>query len=71
MIKKYLLHIQPIYHSKERRIKAHTFLCMLAYYVVLELKKRLRELFSENGSGRDYKQTLEETFRKLKEIKLG
>lgn len=71
IIKKYLLHIQPIYHSKEIRIKAHAFLCMLAYYVVLELKKRLNELFLENSNGRNYKWTLEKIFRELRKIKLG
>jgi len=70
MIKKCLLSIQPVYHWKEKRIRTHTFLCMLAYYVVLEFKKRLGGLFSENECGRNYKWTLEEILRKLKEIKL-
>jgi transposase len=27
------LHVRPIYHYNEERVRAHVFLCMLAYYV--------------------------------------
>ena len=27
------LEIRPIYHHLEERVRAHVFLCMLAYYV--------------------------------------
>lgn len=71
IIKTSLLRIRPIYHWKGNRIKAHAFLCMLSYYVVLELKNRLRELFSENGTGNGYKWTLEGILEQLKNIKIG
>jgi hypothetical protein len=38
------LEIRPIYHHLETRVRAHVFLCMLAYYVAFELKERLGPL---------------------------
>jgi len=38
------LEIRPIYHHLEDRVRAHIFLCMLAYYVTYELTSRLRSL---------------------------
>ena len=38
------LEIRPIYHHLEDRVRAHIFLCMLAYYVTYELTERLRSL---------------------------
>jgi len=38
------LEIRPIYHHLEDRVRAHIFLCMLAYYVSYELTQRLTSL---------------------------
>lgn len=38
------LEIRPIYHYLEERVRAHVFLCMLAYYLTFELKERLAPL---------------------------
>lgn len=38
------LEIRPIYHHLEDRVRAHVFLCMLAYYVAFSLKERLAPL---------------------------
>lgn len=35
------LQIRPIHHHLEPRVRAHIFLCMLAYYVTFELARRL------------------------------
>jgi len=35
------LEIRPIHHHLEPRVRAHIFLCMLAYYVTFELAERL------------------------------
>ncbi len=35
------LHVRPIYHWLDERIKAHVFLCMLSYYVEWHMRKRL------------------------------
>jgi transposase len=42
------LHIRPIYHWKDDRIKSHVFLCMLAYYVEWHLRGALRELLFDD-----------------------
>jgi len=38
------LEIRPIHHHLETRVRAHIFLCMLAYYVTFELAQRLTPL---------------------------
>jgi hypothetical protein len=38
------LEIRPVYHHLEDRVRAHIFLCMLAYYVSYELTQRLVSL---------------------------
>jgi hypothetical protein len=38
------LEIRPIHHYLETRVRAHAFLCMLAYYVSFELQQRLTSL---------------------------
>ncbi len=38
------LEIRPIYHHLEDRVRAHIFLCMLAYHVSYELTQRLTPL---------------------------
>lgn len=35
------LHIRPIYHRLSDRVRAHVFLCFLAYYVIWHMKKAL------------------------------
>jgi hypothetical protein len=38
------IEIRPIHHHLETRVRAHVFLCMLAYYISFELQARLPEL---------------------------
>ena len=38
------IEIRPIHHHLEDRVRAHAFLCMLAYYVAFELHQRLTPL---------------------------
>jgi len=38
------IEIRPIHHHLEDRVRAHAFLCMLAYYVAFELHARLAPL---------------------------
>ena len=42
------LKVRPIYHYKSDRVKAHIFLCMLAYYVEWHLKQLLAPLLFED-----------------------
>ena len=42
------LHVRPIYHWKDDRIRAHVFLCMLAYYLEWHLRGALAELLFDD-----------------------
>ena len=42
------LHIRPIRHWNNDRIRAHVFLCMLAYYVEWHMRDALRELIFDD-----------------------
>jgi transposase len=48
------LQVRPIFHHLERRVKAHLFICMLAYYVEFHLRQAWQELLyhDEGGSQR-------------------
>jgi len=46
------LHVRPIHHRLEERVRAHVFLCMLAYYVEWHMRKALAPLlFAEDDPG--------------------
>jgi hypothetical protein len=42
------LKVRPIYHRLEERVKAHVFLCMLAYYVEWHMRKALSPLLFDD-----------------------
>jgi hypothetical protein len=44
------LQIRPIHHHLEDRVRAHAFICMLAYYVSFELHQRLTPLLFTDES---------------------
>jgi|GEM_PF-2696707 len=41
-------HIDPIRHWNDDRIRAHVFLCMLAYYVEWHMRDALRKLIFDD-----------------------
>ncbi len=43
------LHIRPIRHWNDDRIRAHVFLCMLAYYVEWHMRDALREILFDDA----------------------
>ena len=48
-LKRTTMQIRPVYHHLEDRVKAHVFLCMLAYYVEHHMRRALRPLlFAED-----------------------
>ncbi len=49
------LRVRPIYHYLANRVKAHVFLCMLAYYVEWHMRQRLTPMLFDD----DDKQTAE------------
>ncbi len=42
------LHVRPIYHRLPERVRAHVFLCMLAYYVEWHMRERLAPLLFDD-----------------------
>jgi len=42
------LHVRPIFHYSEARVRAHVFLCMLAYYVEWHLRERLKPILFDD-----------------------
>ena len=44
------LEMRPIHHKKDERIRAHVFLCMLAYYLLWHFLERLEPLFAKQDA---------------------
>ena len=42
------LHVRPIYHRQPDRVRAHSFLCMLAYYVEWHMRQSLAPLLFDD-----------------------
>jgi transposase len=42
------LHVRPIYHRLPERVRAHVFLCMLAYYVEWHMRDKLAPLLFDD-----------------------
>src|SRR5205814_4983958 len=42
------LRVRPIHHRLEQRVRAHLFLCLLAYYVEWHMRKALKPLLYED-----------------------
>jgi transposase len=67
-LKTVALEIRPIYHHLDRRIEAHVFLCMLAYYVIWHMQQRLKPLFENDGAEKNRRWTFEGILQRLKSI---
>jgi hypothetical protein len=42
------LNVRPVFHYNEARVRAHVFLCMLAYYVEWHMRQRLKPLLFDD-----------------------
>ena len=42
------LKVRPIYHWSNVRVRAHVFLCLLAYYVKWHMRRRLARLLFDD-----------------------
>jgi transposase len=62
------LEIRPIYHKTEDRIRAHVFICMLAYYLLWHFKQRVKPLLDADGKGKNRIYTLDYILDSLKNI---
>ena len=65
------LDMRPIYHKKDERIKAHVFLCMLAYYLQWHMKQKLMPLFEEDGNGKERRWSFDGIISTLKQITIN
>lgn len=62
------IEVRPIYHKKDKRIKAHVFLCMLSYLVQWHMQQRLKPLFDNDGLGKNRKWSFAIIIETLKQI---
>jgi len=53
------LQVRPIYHHEDDRIKAHVFLCLLAYYVEWHLRSLLKPLLFDDHERSEAESTRE------------
>ena len=42
------LHVRPVFHYNANRVRAHVFLCMLAYYVEWHMRERLKPMLFDD-----------------------
>jgi hypothetical protein len=42
------LHVRPIFHYNAERVRAHVFLCLLAYYVEWHMRERLKPMLFDD-----------------------
>ena len=63
------LEVRPVYHKKDERIRAHVFICLLAYYLQWHARQRLQPLFAEDGEGKKRHWTFENVLTHLATIR--
>jgi transposase len=62
------LEIRPIYHKGDERIKAHVFMCMLAYHLEWHMLQRLSSFFEKDGKGANRRWTVKGVIDRLVQI---
>ncbi len=68
-LKTVAIEIRPVYHKSDRRIKAHVFLCFLAYYLLWHATERLKPLFDQDGEGADRRWSMPVVIETLKALR--
>jgi transposase len=63
------LEVRPVYHKKDERIRAHVFICMLAYYLQWHARQCLQPLFAGDGEGKRRQWTFENVIEHLTTIR--
>jgi hypothetical protein len=63
------LEVRPVFHKTDDRIRAHVFLCVLAYYMQWHMNQRLQSLFASDGLGKNREWTFENVIERLKAIR--
>ncbi|MCP4051027.1 MAG: IS1634 family transposase [bacterium] len=67
-IKTVQLELRPIFHKTDNRIRAHVFICMLAYYLQWHLKRMLAPLFQADGTNENREWTFQNVIQRLSMI---
>ena len=67
-IKTTSLELRPIRHHVDDRIRAHIFLCMLAYYVEWHMIQSLQPLLSQQPKGKSRRWTFQQVIERLRSI---
>lgn len=62
------LEMRPVYHKTDDRIRAHIFLCTLAYYVQWHMMQSLKPLFDADGQGANRRWTFRGIINRLRQI---
>lgn len=68
-LKTVALELRPVYHHTDERIRAHVFICMLAYYLQWHALQRLQPLFHTDGDGKDRRWSWPIILERLKSIR--
>jgi len=68
-LKTVALELRPVYHHLDERIRAHVFICMLAYYLQWHALQRLQPLFDADGQGKDRRWSWPIILERLKSIR--
>lgn len=63
------LEVRPVFHKKDARMRAHVFLCLLAYYVQWQAQQRLQPLLAGDGAGKKRQRTFENVIAHLTTIR--
>ncbi len=53
------LHVRPVFHKTDDRIRSHMFLCMLSYYLQWHMRQKLKPLFETDGTHEDRRWTIQ------------
>ncbi len=64
-LKTVALEIRPVHHKTDERIRAHVFVCFLAYYLLWHAEQRLVPLFQSDGQGRHQRWSMELVVQRL------
>lgn len=68
-LKTVALELRPFYHKTDDRIRAHVFICFLAYYLLWHMQQKLKPLFEDDGTGADRRWTMEIVLERLKSLR--
>lgn len=59
------LHVRPVFHKIDSRIRSHLFICMLSYYLQWHMRERLKPLFASDGEYKYRRWTVQSVIQTL------